>query len=395
MEKIIDKKDSDSFKDLMEEFEDKISEIKMDDKVIGKIIEKKGEFTYLDLGGRLDGRIRTDLLEVSKEYSAGDEVEIFVTGVREGFYSCSIEPVASFDTESGGTRGEIGFSEGSVVTGKISSHNKGGFEVIVSGISCFVPFSKMGMGSGDDPDIHVGKSLKFYVEEIDTEKDRYILSRREIVKAERDKKKNEFLNSLEEGNIYSGTVKSIMDYGAFIEVGEIQGLLHISDISHEKIKSVNDVLSVGDELEVLVKNIERETGKIAFSKKELAPDPWDDFIHKFSVGDKFEGTVETLKPYGAFVNILPGISGLVHISKLGTGKFHKHPKEVFRVGDKANFWVESINNESRKISLSGNSPETDYSGLIKKIHEESESKGKDSSSSAFGEMLDNVLKGKK
>jgi small subunit ribosomal protein S1 len=400
MDKIKDKdnvsnENPDSFKDLMEEFEGKISEIEINDKVTGIVLEKKGEYTFLDLGGRLDGRIKTEHIEVAGDFSVGDEIDVFVTGVREGFYSCSLNGAASTDQipEDGDSPG---FETDSTVVGKITDHNKGGFEVNVGGTKCFSPFSKMDWGAGENPDEYVGKVLKFVVEEIDDEKSRYILSRREIIRIEKDKKKREFLNMLEEGKVYSGTVKSIMNYGAFVEVGEIEGLLHISDISHEKVKDINEVLKIDDEIEVVLKKNDRETGKISFSMKELTPEPWEEFAGKFSVGDKIEGTVETLKPYGAFVKVFPGVSGLLHISKLGTGKFHQHPKEVFRVGDKVNVWIDKISEEDKRISLTGESPETDYSNQIRKINEESENEGKNSSSSAFGKMLDNALnKGKK
>lgn len=384
------KENGDSFKDLMEEFEGKISEIEIDDKVKGIVLEQKGEFTFLDLGGRLDGRIKTEDIEAAGNVSIGDEMEVFVTGVREGFYSCSLNGTDSTDQISSESDSP-GFETDSTVTGKITGHNKGGFEVNVGGTSCFSPFSKMDRGAGENPDEYVGKVLRFVVEEVDDEKSRYILSRREIIRSEKDKKKRDFLNMLEEGRVYSGTVKSIMNYGAFVEVGEIEGLLHISDISHEKIKNIDEVLKVDDEIEVVLKKADRETGKVSFSMKELTPEPWLEFIDKYSIGDKIEGTVETLKPYGAFVKVFPGVSGLLHISKLGTGKFHKHPKEVFRVGDKVNVWIDKISEDDKRVSLSGESPETDYSNQIRKINEESENEGKNSSSSAFGKMLDNAL----
>ncbi len=383
-----------SFEKLMGEFEKRISDIEIGDKITGEVIERKKGFLFLDLGGRLDGRIDLTSVQLSPDLSPGDKIDLFVTGVKEGFYTCSPdqEDVELNDHMSG--EGGAVPKEGSLVSGKIKSHNSGGFEIDVEGISCFSPYSLMDRGFGDDPDSQIGKVLKFIVKESDTEKNRYILDRKELIMRAIQSRKEEFLGSLNPGDVCRGKVQSIKNYGVFIRVGEVEGLLHVSDIAYEKIEKTEEMFKENDEVKVVVKSLERDSGKISFSMKELSSDPWDELSEKFRIGDKIRGRVESLKPYGAFVHVYRGITGLVHISKLGTGKFHSHPKEVLKEGEEKDFWIDKIDPLNRKISLTGESPKIDYSLQLKEMEKETEKKSKNSSSSAFGNMLDKAL-GKK
>ena len=387
----------DEFANLMEEFESGMSEISEGEKIEATILSREDDLFYLDLGGGFEGEILCEEFIDPESLLNGDKVDVYVQNKRGSFYKCS----ASRSKLSGNDPGDKNikldslFQDGDRIRGKITGVNKGGFEVMVDGERGFCPFSQIEADYGEEPEILINKVFSFTIIEYDPESDKLVLGRRDIIQEEKNLNKVKLLGSLNTDTVYPGTVSSVKNYGAFIDIGGIEGLLHISEISNEKVADANDIYSEGDEVEVKIKDIDHEKQKISLSRKDLLADPWDEFKKKYSVGDKIEGVVSSLKPYGAFVDLSPGIRGLLHVSKLGDEKFHRHAKEVFKVGDKIEAWIDNVNEDDRKISLTRVEPGEDLSGQLEKLKNESDREEKASSGSAFGSLLDNALAGKK
>lgn len=401
MSKIVDKNkknkiDKSDFENMISDYDYDISEITSGKKIEATIISIEEETIYLHLGGRLDGEININEFIDPESLMVGDKVDVFVKGQRKGLYTCSSSRERAAEDETDMFTELRDAFEGDIpVTGKITGVNKGGFEVLVSGTNGFCPFSQIEKNMSENPDGFINKVFKFKVKEFDSESDKLVLSRRDLILKEKEDRKLELFDSLSKDKAYTGIVKSVKNYGAFIDIGGIEGLLHSSEISNDKIDDATQIFKEGDEVDVKIKEIDKDNRKIALSRKELLDDPWQGFMSKIKSGDKVPGKVVVLKQYGAFVKLLPGVEGLLHISKLGTGKFHKHPKEVLKTGDEINVWVENIDPENKKISLSMEEPKEDYSKELNRIKKESDNTEMDSSRKTIGDLFDSALSSKK
>jgi len=389
--------EKDDFENLMKEYESEQSELNSGERIEATIISREDDVFYLDLGSRFEGEIKCDELIDPDSLMTGDKVDVFVAYKKGGFYRCSAtrQAIPGDETVPGNSRLEDLYRSGEKVRGKITGVNKGGFEVVAEGERGFCPFSQAETEYAVDPDRLMDKVLSFRIIEFDPESDKLVLGRRDIIEEEKDAEKARLLGSLQNGMVLKGTVSTVKKYGAFIDIGGIEGLLHVSEISNEKTDDAASVFKDGDEVEVMIKNIDFESRKIALSRKELLGDPWEDFVGRYSIGDRVSGTVAVLKNYGAFIDLLPGIRGLLHISRVGDDKFHSHAKEVFKVGDKVDLWVENINETEKKIALTGVEPGMDLTDQMAKLKKESDKEEKASAGNAFGRLLDDALKDKK
>ncbi len=387
----------DSFENLMREYESGMSEISEGERIEATILSREDDIFYLDLGSSHEGEIKCSEFIDPDSLLSGDKVDVYISFKKGGFYKCSSSrrDAAVDNAGSKNPKLENLFSNGEKVRGKISGVNKGGFEIMVEGEMGFCPFSQIETDYSGEPENLLNKVLSFRIIEYDPESEKLVLGRRDIIEEEKSADRIKLLSTLNIGMITKGTVGSVKNYGAFIDIGGIEGLLHISEISNEKIDDANSVFKEGDEVEVMIKNIDIEDQKISLSRKELLGDPWDDFKNKYSEGDRIEGKVSSLKTYGAFIDLIPGIKGLLHISKIGDDKFHRHAKEVFKVGENINLWIESIKENEKKIGLTMVEPGVDLSVQIEKLKKESDKEEKASSGNAFGRLLDSALQEKK
>ena len=387
----------DNFENLMREYESGVSEISEGERVEATILSREDDIFYLDLGSNHEGEIKCNEFIDPESLLSGDKVDVYIAFKKGGFYKCSSSrrDVSNDVTGSKNPKLENLFSNAEKVRGKIAGINKGGFEIKVEGEMGFCPFSQIESDYSGEPENLIDKVLSFRIIEYDPENDKLVLGRRDIIEEEKSADRVKLLSTLNIGMITKGTVSSVKNYGAFIDIGGIEGLLHISEISNEKIDDANSVYKEGDEVEVMIKNIDIEDQKISLSRKELLEDPWDGFKNKYSDRDKIEGIVSSLKTYGAFIDLMPGIKGLLHISKIGDDKFHRHAKEVFKVGESVNLWIESIRENDKKIALTMVEPGVDLSVQIEKLKKESDKEEKASSGNAFGRLLDSALQEKK
>jgi small subunit ribosomal protein S1 len=283
------------------------------------------------------------------------------------------------------------FNQNLTVEGQVTGVTKGGVEVQVMGVKAFCPLSQLDTQYCKNPGEHLDKTYMFKIIQFEESGNNVVVSRREYLDLEARKKAEQMWQQIEEGSVYKGTVTAVRDYGAFVDIGGIEGLLHVSEISYERIQNAGDKLKVGDQLELAIKDIDRQHRKVSLSVKLLMEDPWTTMIKKIKVGMELEGKVVRMKTYGAFVELFPGVDGMIHVSKLGTDRIHRHPKEVLKTGDIITVRVLEIHEENRKISLTMEKEEGDFSNDLQKLKKEQDQTTK-SSPSQMSNLVDDALK---
>ncbi len=324
------------------------------DRVKGQVTKVEEKQVLVDIeGSKLDGIIpisELSSLHVEKAedaVSVGDELELEVQKVEEEALILSKRKV---DAEKAWEVLEGKFESGEVFDAEVKDVVKGGL-VVDLGVRGFVPASLVESHFVEDFSDYKGNTLSFKIVELDKEKNRLILSHRAVVEEEQGKKKQDLLASIQSGQVIQGTVQRITDFGAFVDIGGVDGLVHISQLSHEHVEKPSDVVQEGQQVEVKVLSVDRDNERISLSIKETLPGPWADIDEKAPKGSTLEGTVKRLVSYGAFVEVFPGVEGLVHISQIS----HKHigtPHEVLQEGQTVKVKVLDVNKQDQRLSLS-------------------------------------------
>jgi small subunit ribosomal protein S1 len=242
------------------------------------------------------------------------------------------------------------FEKGEVIEGKVLNKIKGGMMVDI-GIKAFLPGSQIDLRPVRDLDSLVGKTFQMKIIKMNHRRSNVVVSRRVVLEETRDRRKQQAMATLQEGQVIDGQVKNITDYGAFIDLGGIDGLLHITDMSWGRVAHPSEMFMVSDRVKVMILKYDRETGRISLGVKQLKPDPWIQVEDKFPVGSRVRGKVVSLVDYGAFVELEPGVEGLVHISEMSWSHEIKHPSKLVSVGDQVEAQVLNVDRKSRKISL--------------------------------------------
>ena len=343
---------------MTEEFnESMINDIKEGDKVTAKVqqVEDKQVVVHID-GAKYNGIIPISQLSThhienpSEIISEGDEIEAYVTKIEideENESGAYILSKRQLETEKSY---EEKLDNDEVIEAKVTEVVKGGLVVDV-GQRGFVPASLISTDFIEDFSVFEGQTIRLKVEELDPENNRVILSRKAVEQAENDVKKASLLDSLNEGDVIKGKVARLTNFGAFVDIGGVDGLVHVSELSHEHVQSPEDVVSVGQEVDVKVKSVEKDSERISLSIKDTLPTPFENIKGKFHENDVIEGKVIRLANFGAFVEIAPGVQGLVHISEIA----HKHigtPSEVLEPGQQVSVKILGIDEENERISLS-------------------------------------------
>ncbi|WP_242847478.1 bifunctional 4-hydroxy-3-methylbut-2-enyl diphosphate reductase/30S ribosomal protein S1 [Syntrophomonas zehnderi] len=327
------------------------------DIIKGVVIEVRDDEVMVDVGGKSEGIIPLREMSVKEANSAkelaavGEEIEVLVLKWDDdGTILLSKKKVDA--KKAMDTLEEI-YNSGGVVEGSVVSSVKGGLLVDV-GVVAFLPASHVEDGFVKNLDEYVGQSFKFNIIEFNRHKKRgsqIVLSRKAMVEAEKSKLKEQFWASIEEGQTIKGRVKRIVDYGAFIDLGGFEGLLHVSEIDHVRIEHPSAVLTEGQEIDVFVLALDREKQRVSLSRKKLLKSPWEIVLEKYQEGDIIDGKVVRLASFGAFVEIEPGVDGLVHISQLANHRVEK-PQDVVSVNQPVKVKILSIDSEEKRIGLS-------------------------------------------
>ena len=347
-----EKNDEVSFEELLKESTAATDWLEPGQRVDAQIADITSDWVFLDIGGKSEGALdKKELLDENGDFTlkVGDTVTAYFLASRNNerlFTTRITSGQAGRNFLEHAWRGEI------PVEGLVEKEIKGGFQVKIPGDTlAFCPYSLMGLRRVEDSSEYVGKRMSFIIAEYSEEGRNVILSNRAILQAELRAKKEALKEELREGMTVKGTVASIQKFGAFIDISGVQGLLPISEIGWARVDDVHDVLSVGQELELVILGLDWEKDRMSFSLKATLPDPWDRVEGKYPAGSSHVGTVARLTKFGAFVTLEGGVDGLIHISKLGGGKRLNHPGEVLEQGQSVEVTVETIDLEKNRLSL--------------------------------------------
>lgn len=315
----------------------------------GRVIAIQGGDIFIDLGGKDQGVMSTDQFAGQELPQVGSIVEFAVTGYNaaEGLLTLSREGAVMAATWDS-------LKPGVIVEGKVTGHNKGGLELNLNGIKAFMPISQVELGRIEEEDLRtfVNRKLRCEVVEVRRGEKSVVVSRRGILRKEEEEARERAFETLVEGDLVTGTVKTIMPYGAFVDIGGVDGLLHVGDMSHARVKDPKDVVSVGQKLEVKILRVDRDQRKVALGLKQVMPDPWADARNKWIVQSVITGRVSRLADFGAFVELEEGVEGLVPISEFSFERRIRHPSEMVNVGDVVRVKVLNVDPEAKRIALS-------------------------------------------
>lgn len=345
--------EDESFADLLEQsLNSQSGRLTPGQKVSARVLKVSSEWLLIDTGHKGEGFV--DLKEFTDPdggvtVKEGDTITVHFLSSRQGEMRFTTKIGGS---GSGSAQLEDAWQAGVPVEGVVEKEIKGGFEVKLAGnVRAFCPFSQMSLRRVDNPESIVGSKLSFRITDYSERGRNIVVSRRVLLEEEQQRLKEEARANITEGTTVTGTVTSLQKFGAFVDIGGIEGLVPISEIGWTRVKDVSDVLSVGQQVQVLIKVIDREKDRISLSLKDTLADPWEEVAKKFPEGSFQTGIVSRLAPFGAFVTLGDGVDGLIHISKLGAGKRINHPREVIQEGDSVEVKIESIDRENRRLSL--------------------------------------------
>ncbi len=349
---ILDRNESSDFASLLDEslggqksFEGSV--------VMGRIVNITGEFAIIDVGLKSEGRVA--LREFSApgqtpEVKIGDKVEVFVERMenRDGETALSREKARR---EEVWAELEKSYAKGERVTGVIFGRVKGGFTVDLGGAVAFLPGSQVDIRPVRDVSPLMGTPQPFHVLKMDRSRGNIVVSRRAVLEESREEVRNELLVNLKEGQVLQGVVKNITDYGAFIDLGGVDGLLHVTDISWKRVNHPSEVLTIGQAVDVQVIRYNNENQRISLGMKQLESDPWGGIAARYQVGARYKGVVNNITDYGAFVELEAGIEGLVHVSEMSWTKKNVHPGKIVSTSQEIDVMVLDVDADKRRISL--------------------------------------------
>ena len=317
--------------------------------VKGTIIEVRPKEVLVDIGYKSEGVIPGNEFDDIKAVKVGDEIDVLIEKLedKEGMVVLSREKA---EFKKNWERILTICNEGGVINGKVKAVVKGGLLVNI-GVEAFLPASQIDITTPKNLQQYVGNNYDFKVVKINQERQNIVLSRRELIEQERTERRQKLLSEMTPGDIRKGTVKNITDFGAFIDLNGIDGLLHITDMSWGRIGHPSEVLKVGQDIDVVVLDINREKERVSLGLKQKMANPWDNIEGKFPIGAKVKGRVVNLVPYGAFVELEPGVEGLVHVTELSWTKRIAKPSDVLKQDQEIEAVVLGINREEQKISL--------------------------------------------
>lgn len=341
-----------SFAELFEESLKSI-ETRPGSMVKGTIVAIDNDYVIVDAGLKSESTIPADQFKNAQgelEVKVGDVVDVALESVESGDGETVLSREKAKRNEAW-AKLEEAFTNNEAVTGQIDGKVKGGFTVQLNGIRAFLPGSLVDVRPVRDTTHLEGKDLQFKVIKLDQKRNNVVVSRRAIIESEHSSERESVLASLQEGQVVKGIVKNLTDYGAFVDLGGVDGLLHITDMAWKRVKHPSEIVNVGDEITVKVLKFDRERQRVSLGLKQLGEDPWSNIAAKFPVGSNIEGKVTNLTDYGCFVEIQEGVEGLVHVSEMDWTNKNIHPSKVVAVGDTVTVKVLEIDEERRRISL--------------------------------------------
>ncbi|KRG44708.1 30S ribosomal protein S1 [Stenotrophomonas pictorum JCM 9942] len=344
---------TESFAELFEASQANLAKLKPGAIVIGTVVDVRGDVVVINAGLKSEGivpieQFRNDAGEI--DVGVGDQVKVALDSLENGFG----ETVLSREKAKRAMvwdELEEALEKNETITGRISGKVKGGFTVDIKDVRAFLPGSLVDVRPVRDPAYLEGKELEFKLIKLDRKRNNVVVSRRAVVESEHSEEREQLMDKLQEGAILKGVVKNLTDYGAFVDLGGIDGLLHITDMAWKRVRHPSEVVNVGDELDVRVLKFDRERNRVSLGLKQLGEDPWDNISRRYPANSRVFGKVSNVTDYGAFVEIEPGVEGLVHVSEMDWTNKNVNPSKVVQVGDEVEVMVLDVDEERRRISL--------------------------------------------
>ena len=343
-----------SFEELLEGYvTPEMGDLEEGQIVKGEIVGINGETVLVSVGFKSEGQIPAEEFRDAQgnlTVKEGDQVEVYVARKNEndGTIILSFEKAKRMQLFD---QLEKVLEDNGVITGMITRRIKGGYTVDLGGVEAFLPGSHVDLRPVPDMDALVNQNYEFRVLKINRRRSNVIVSRRVLLEEERDAKRGKLLQELAEGQIVKGKAKNITEYGVFVDLGGLDGLLHITDMSWKRIRHPREMVSLGQELELKVLSFDKDNQKVSLGLKQLVPDPWQDITARFPEGSHHTGKVTNLVDYGVFVELEPGVEGLVHISEMSWTRKLRHPSQMVHQGDEVEVVILGVDSEKKRISL--------------------------------------------
>ncbi|PLX84332.1 MAG: 30S ribosomal protein S1, partial [Desulfuromonas sp.] len=361
------KSEEENFADMLEQSLLGATELEPGKKVEGTVLQIGEEWVFLDVGQKGEG-----ILAGSELLDAEGNMTVAVGDTISAYFLSRAGGELRFTTRlGGGATGteqlENAWSNGIPVEGRVEQEIKGGFEIKLAGsVRAFCPYSQIGLRRQNDPAAEIGKTHPFKITQFGERGRNIVVSHRVILEEERQQQRAALKDTLQEGTVVTGTVTSLRDFGAFVDIGGIEGLLPISEISYSRVEDITEVLSVDQQLDVAIKKLDWDNNKFSFSLRDTLANPWSKVGTVYKEGTQISGRVSRLTQFGAFVTLDDGLDGLLHISKLGEGKHIRHPQDVLKVGETIQVVIEKIDTDQQRIALApvgtdSEAGETNYS----------------------------------
>ncbi len=343
---------TESFAELFEQSIDE-SKLRPGAIVTGRVVEIRNDVVIVNAGLKSEGIVPIHQFERENgelEVEVGDEVEVSLDAVEDGFGETRLSREKAKRSRIWDRLEAASEAEDNVI-GQITGKVKGGFTVSMDGIRAFLPGSLVDVRPVRDPSYLEGKDLEFKIIKLDRRRNNLVVSRRAVVEHEYAAEREELIEGLEEGVVVKGVVKNLTDYGAFLDLGGIDGLLHITDMAWKRVRHPSEVVEVGDELEVRVLRFDRDRMRVSLGLKQLGEDPWDNIDRRYPPGSRLFGRVTNITDYGCFVEIEDGVEGLVHVSEMDWTNKNVNPNKVVHIGEEVEVMVLDVDAERRRISM--------------------------------------------
>ncbi|MCX5681115.1 MAG: 30S ribosomal protein S1, partial [Candidatus Omnitrophica bacterium] len=334
---------------LAEMYEKTLRKLTEGEIVLGTIIDVTLKDVIVDIGYKSEGFISVDEFRDPEKVKIGNQVEVLVESVEDENGRLVLSH-AKAQRLQGWQKIADQLNEGSFVDGRVIKQVNGGYIVDIEGVDAFLPRS-LSAFKGIPVKDTIGTKYKFFITKMNKPRRNIILSRREVIQKERDEVKTKLWDKLEKGERRTGTVKGITDFGAFIDLGGIDGLLHITDMSWSRINHPSELVAIGNKIEVIILDFDRENSKVSLGLKQITANPWECVEGKYPVGSKIKGKIVNIMPYGLFIEIDKGIEGLLHSSEISWQKKMVNPQEMFAIGDMIEVQIISIDKDTKRISF--------------------------------------------
>lgn len=336
--------------DLEEIYKGSLSDLADNDVLVGKVVRLTDKEAIVDINFKSEGVISLNEFRYNQGLQVGDEVEVMVDRREDKTGQLQLSHKKARTLKAWDRVNEL-HETGEIVNGFVKSRTKGGMIVDVHGIEAFLPGSQIDVKPIKDYDQYVGKTMEFKVVKINPEFKNVVVSHKALIEADIEGQKKEIIAQLEKGQVLEGTVKNITSYGVFIDLGGVDGLIHITDLSWSRVNHPSEVLEDGQTVKVVILDFDDEKTRIQLGMKQLEAHPWDALSADMKVGDKVKGKVVVLADYGAFVEIAPGVEGLIHVSEMSWSTHLRSAGDFVKVGDEVEAEVLTLDREDRKISL--------------------------------------------